>query len=231
MKALIIIVAVIVGFTPLALAIYYYTKNKANINWFYYENKKKHKAHIKENETALHGQIVMIGDSIIDLYKTDKIYGNSPIKVYNRGISGDTSENMRARFVESALTIEPSKLFMLIGTNDVHKGIDDDTTISNIRAMIEDAKAHNVAHIYVESVYPVNIKVDKDMVANRTNEHINNLNDRIAMLCEELGVTYINIHDSLTDEDGAFRAEYTIDGLHPNDTGYGVVTNILSEYI
>ena len=35
----------------------------------------------------------------------------------------------------------------------------------------------------------------------------------------------------LVDKDGNFNEEYTNDGLHPNDKGYEVITEVMKEYM
>ena len=86
--------------------------------------------------------------------------------------------------------------------------------------------------IYLESLYPINntnnLKVNHNVVANRTNDVINQINTKIK---EIPNITYINIHDSLVDTNGNLNINYTVEGLHINDSGYITITNILNKYI
>ena len=71
----------------------------------------------------------------------------------------------------------------------------------------------------------------KEMVAARTNEAIKKLNEKIKIYCEENNITYINMYDELTDEEGNFDEKYTYDGLHPNTLGYAKITRVIIPYI
>ena len=55
------------------------------------------------NETAQHNQVVFIGDSIIELYPTYELFTGKNKRVYNRGISGDTSDRLLERMDKNAL--------------------------------------------------------------------------------------------------------------------------------
>ena len=69
------------------------------------------------------------------------------------------------------------------------------------------------------------------MVGKRENSRIVKINTMLKKLCEEKEVTYINMYDKLTDENGNLKLEYTIDGLHISPEGYKVITNTIMKYI
>lgn len=71
----------------------------------------------------------------------------------------------------------------------------------------------------------------KEMVADRNNETIQKINKEVKIYCDKNNVTYINMYDKLTDEDGNFKKKYTYDGLHPNTLGYAKITRVLMPYI
>ena len=71
----------------------------------------------------------------------------------------------------------------------------------------------------------------KDMVAERTNEVIQNMNNNIKDYCEREKLTYINMYDELTDKNGNFDENYTYDGLHPSTLGYAKISRVLTQYI
>ena len=104
--------------------------------------------------------------------------------------------------------------------------------IDNIKKISEDIKKYRPnAKLYIESIYPVNKSLNKEMVNQRTNEAIKSMNKKIEEYCKKEKISYINIYDELTDEDGNFDKKYTNDGLHPNDLGYAKITKLLLPYI
>ena len=72
--------------------------------------------------------------------------------------------------------------------------------------------------------------INKEINANRTNEKIDEVNKYLQSYCEENKFEYINIHDTLLDNEDNLKLEYTKEGLHVNDIGYHFITNILLKY-
>lgn len=82
----------------------------------------------------------------------------SGLKVYNRGISGDTADRLLERLDDNLINIKPSVVVLLIGINDIsHKYVDMDYILTNTRAIIDKiAKALPQTKIIVQNVYPIN---------------------------------------------------------------------------
>ncbi len=193
------------------------------------QNKADNYAHLNKNYCK-RGQVVLAGDSITDFYNNYELFYEYTKKsgkaVYNRGISGDTSNRLIERLESNVLCLEPEKVVYLIGTNDHAKGADDEYIISNIRKIIEMTRnACPGCSIAVESIYPV---IDHKQ---RKNKNLKPINEKLKKLCSEEDVAYIDLFDALCDENGSFDKAYTYDGLHPNVHGYEVVTKALLEFI
>lgn len=178
------------------------------------------------NESAQAGQLVLIGDSIIEIYNTE-LFDGYPLKVYNRGISGDTSDRLLERFESNALAINPQKIVILIGTNDLSRKISIDSVVKNIREMIALSTKAGVEELYICSLLPVHKSINVGMVGLRSNKEIEKLNARLIELCAECQANYVDINTPLQDEDGEFDKRYTYDGLHPNAKGYAIITDAL----
>lgn len=185
------------------------------------------------NKSAEKGQTVFFGDSLTEFYDLNSYFPS--FTCYNRGISGDTTDGMLSRLDNNVLSISPSRIVFLGGANDLNRDKTPEDIVANIREILTNIKtALPDCEIYVESLYPVNPytrPVYLNSVADRKNSDILKINKALVPLCEELGCTYINVHDSLTDADGNLRKELTMDGLHVNAEGYEIVTDILSEYL
>ena len=128
----------------------------------------------------------------------------------------------------------PTKVFLLIGTNDLNSTDEDivDVTFDNIKEIINEIKENRSdATIYVESVYPVNSVIENNVVTNRTNKKVKELNKKLSNYCDEESCEYINLYDDLIDEEGNLKTEYTEDGLHLNSLGYVVITRELLPYL
>ena len=186
----------------------------------------------KELETIKDGytNYLFLGDSITEYYDLEKYFPGMP--VVNSGIAGDTTEDILDDMKERVYDYNPSKVFVLIGTNDLRDDKSVEEVVENIKKIIEEIKQNKkVVEIYLESIYPVNEEIDEDVVEARNNPDINEINEKIEKYAKESDITFINTHDKLVDSEGLLDENYTDDGLHLNDEGYKVVTEQLMKYI
>lgn len=174
--------------------------------------------------------IVFLGDSITSRYDLNKYFPN--YNVYNSGIAGNMTKDILENMENRVFAYNPTKVFVLIGTNDlVYSGLDNDGIKNNIEEIINKIYEKNSnIKIYLESIYPVNNSINKEIVETRTNDNIKDLNNKIEKICNNK-CTYINMYDNLTDKNGNMKRIYTVDGLHLNKIGYKVITNKLIKYL
>ena len=175
--------------------------------------------------------IVFLGDSITSRYDLNKYFPN--YNVYNSGIAGNMTKDILDNMENRVFAYNPTKVFILIGTNDlVYSGLDNDGIKNNIEEIINKIYEKNSnTKIYLESIYPVNNSINKEIVETRTNDNIKDLNNKIEKICNNNKCTYINMYDNLTDKNGNMKRIYTVDGLHLNKIGYKVITNKLIKYL
>ena len=87
---------------------------------------------------------MLFGDSITEIFNSYKLFyafsQTTGQAVYNRGISGDTSDRLLERLECNALNINPKNLVILIGTNDIGIGVPTEYTLKNIRVHLEKYK-------------------------------------------------------------------------------------------
>ena len=94
---------------------------------------------IKQDQNA----VVFLGDSITQGWG-DKFRGNfSGMKLANRGIGGDTTRGMLIRLQEDVLSLNPSAIVMLMGTNDLEVGLEPELIGRNFKKIIAGIKAHS----------------------------------------------------------------------------------------
>ena len=177
---------------------------------------------------------LFLGDSITDFYDLEKYFPDDP--VVNSGINGDQTTDILEDMEERVYQYNPSKVFLLIGTNDLQHERSIDEIVDNIKKIVEGIKENRPeAEIYIESIYPINNtdaeKIDHDMVGRRTNEDIMTINEKLQQYCQENDVVYIDLYNELIDEDGNLKEEYTKEGLHMSDEGYEAITEKLKQYM
>ncbi|MDE6757945.1 MAG: hypothetical protein K2J89_01545 [Clostridia bacterium] len=179
------------------------------------------------NESAKKGQIVLIGDSIIEIFPTEMLDIEGKI-VYNRGISGDHSNRMCERLDDNALNISPSTVFILVGTNDLALAREPQEIVSYINMAVSKCKDSGVENVVVSSLLPVKKSINANMVGIRKNSDIVSVNEYLKQTCETQGVIYADTYSSVVDENGEFDENYTYDGLHPNAKGYQKICEVIA---
>ena len=183
-----------------------------------------------EKEEKKTENIVFLGDSITEIYPLEDIFGKVPI--VKSGISGYRTKDILEQLRKMVYQYNPSKVILLIGTNDYLDDSTPDEVSSNIKEIVQEIHKHRKnTEIYIESIYPINKNLKKEMVANRDNDKIIETNKKIKDICKEKNLTYIDMYNELIDEDGNFNKKYTYDGLHPNTLGYARISQVLSQYI
>lgn len=177
---------------------------------------------------------VFVGDSITWMYDLDKYFPEQP--VINSGVNGDFTYGILGDMKNRIYQYNPSKVFLLIGTNDIYKDKTVEEISENVEEIVKKIKENRpYCQIYIESIYPINDsddeKIDKESVNIRTNDYIKKINKEYKRIAKEQKATYINLYDKLIDEEGNLKLEYTKEGLHLTDKGYEVVTEELNKYI
>ena len=179
--------------------------------------------------------IVFLGDSITDFYDLDKYYKG--YNVVNSGISGNQTISLINEIKNRVYIYNPTKVFILIGTNDlVESNRTNEEIVENIEKIVNGIKENRPkAKIYVESIYPVNNTDNKKVVHSttktRSNKRIKKINILIKEMCKDNNIEYINLYDELVDKDGNLNIDYTKDGLHMSEEGYEVITKKLKKYL
>lgn len=178
--------------------------------------------------------IVFLGDSITDFYDVDKYFSHN--NVVNSGISGNRTTDILDNMEERVYRYNPSKVFLLIGINDLAHQTDKKEIINNIEEIIEEIKEKRPeTEIYLESVYPINDsddeKIEHDKLVNRRNEDVIEINKILKKYCEKNKIKYIDLYSKLIDKEGNLKIEYTKEGLHISDEGYEFITKELEKYI
>lgn len=200
------------------------------------ETLEEYRARIKEeyiNESARaeKGGIVFLGDSITDGYDTNKYYRD--YKVYNRGITSDTSADLLDRLQSTCLIMQPKIIVLLIGINNL--GVNTDLLYNDTERILQEIfKANSDTQVIVQSLYPLN-KTTSDKFTGYQgtidNAMVDEYNKRLLTLCNRYCCYYVDMNKELADAKGDFDIKYTSDGLHPNKEGYKVITNKLKPLI
>jgi lysophospholipase L1-like esterase len=156
--------------------------------------------------------IVFLGDSITEGGPWEELFPY--VRVRNRGIGGDTSAGVLAR-LEQVTRATPTKVFLLIGTNDLFRGSSEDEIVANITDILDRLKQETPdTEVYLQSVLPRAPSYRADIEA---------LNQRLAEVALEHGTAWIDLYPAFLDpETGGIRGELSNDELHLLGPGYAL---------
>lgn len=200
----------------------------------FYNNNPKIETEVIE-KTIAPENVVFLGDSITNYYELEKYYDDTT-NLVNSGINSNTTTDILNDMKKRVYQYNPSKVFILIGTNDIKHNVSKEEIINNIKKIINEIKENRpYCKIYIESIYPINntddSKINHVKVASRTNETIKDVNAEIKKLAEELDIIYIDLYKTLADENGNLKLDYTVEGLHISEEGYKVITKELNKHL
>ena len=159
----------------------------------------------------------MFGDSLTDYFPMDKLK-DIDADIINSGVAGDTIAEMGARLSYDVYPYHPDIIIMQGGANDF------------LVSLYPGAKPLPDTKIYIESMYPAYTKrigLMPSWAEGKSNEEIQKINTWIKKLCKENDFNYIDVFSHLIGADGQLSREYTVDGIHLQDSAYEIVAEIL----
>ncbi len=180
----------------------------------------------KEKTTT--GKVLFLGNSITEGGNFKKLLKDSSI--VNRGIGGDITFGVLRR-LDEVTRFQPSKLYMLIGINDLSKGIPEDVILENMFLIVAQIKKTSPkTQIYVQSILPVNPSFKNFPKGYDVMEGISVINGQLSKISKRFGYTYIDLYKHFLDKDGNMDATLSNDGLHLNAAGYQRWIKVLKDY-
>lgn len=178
---------------------------------------------------AIPNRVVFIGNSITDNWAWTRPEFFTSNNFVGRGIGGQTSYQFLVRFREDVVNLSPEAVVINVATNDIAENTcpyDEDRSFGNLLSMIEIAQANGIK-VILSTVLPAKEFGWNPAIVDAP-EKIQRLNKRIAAYASEHNLPMIDYFSALVADDGiSLKAEYSPDGVHPNDNGYEVMESIV----
>lgn len=180
---------------------------------------------------------IFIGDSITDSWYSFHPEFFTRNNYLGRGISGQVTAQMLARFRADVINNKPKVVVILAGTNDIamNQGyVSLDHICDNIFSMAELAKANKIkvvlCSILPSDGYRWSWEVDKETVISS----IRYVNEKIEAYSKAHGHAYADYFSALDDGNRALKIEYQNKGndpVHPNLEGYLVMEEVIQKIL
>lgn len=177
--------------------------------------------------------VVFIGNSITDHWYRDHAAFFHKHNIAGRGISGQTSGQIRGRFVADVVELHPKAVVILAGINDLaHNAgwVDPDGVFDNIRAMCIRAIAAGITP-FIASITPADHIAWNPSITGVADD-VRALNKRLREYATAAGIGYVDYYSALdTDGDGAMDPGLSDDGLHPLPDTYTIMESIVLPHL
>jgi len=193
----------------------------ANLARFQEDNTK---IMISDNKEEL---VVFMGNSITELWPQHSSAFWENEKFINRGISGQTTPQMLVRFRQDVVELQPSKVVILAGINDIAENTGPTTLeaiANNIFSMAEIAAAHNI-EVLICSVLPAYDFPWRPQIEPA--QKVTELNGMLKKYAADNSFIYVDYHSATKDKRDGLRSDLGDDGVHPNSKGYNIMESIL----
>ena len=174
-------------------------------------------------------RVVLMGNSITEFWEAMHPGFFVANHLVCRGISGQVSSQMLARFRQDVINLNPSVVVINCGTNDIAENngpYDEDITMDNIMSMTELALSHGIK-VILSSVLPCDNFGWNPSVKN-VKDKILRLNGRIHKYALSRNLIYIDYYTRMRTPDGGMFKDYSDDGVHPNSEGYNAMEAMLN---
>ena len=176
------------------------------------------------------GEIIFLGNSITDGGEWCELLGNPRVK--NRGISGDTTEGVLFRLNEVTRS-KPDKVFLLIGINDLSRGVSKDTVFSNICKIANRIRKDSPkTKVYIQSILPVNDTFGLFKGHTNKTAEVIWVNVQLKDWCIKENVGFVDLYSRFKMADSEkMNPKYSDDGLHLLGDGYLLWVEIIKSLL
>ena len=131
-------------------------------------------------------------------------------EVLNRGVNGERSDEIRARFDRDVVGASPAAVVIIAGVNDVYQGRPFEHVTGHLRAMYARASAARI-RVVAGSILPYNTATPEQ------NGRMRHINDWIRCLP---GILFVDTRAAVAMAGNPDLLFESPDGLHPTALGY-----------
>jgi len=208
---------------PVSLKGYDLTDNNTWANYNRYE---------VANKTVKKPVAIFMGNSITESWNRSHPDFFTQNGYVGRGISGQVTAQMLARFRADVLDLKPQVVCILAGTNDIAQNcmyMSVENIAGNIFSMAELAKANGIK-VVICSVLPATHYSWRPTVQNPADQIIQ-LNKLLQKYAQKNKIPYVDFHSMMKDEQNGLPQKYSKDGVHPTKEGFSMMEPIIKEAI
>jgi lysophospholipase L1-like esterase len=146
-------------------------------------------------------------------------------QVLNRGVNGERSDQIRARFDRDVLGVRPAAVVIIAGVNDIYQGRPASAVQVELESMYAAARAGRIP-VVAGTIIPFNT------ATRDQNDRMRAVNDWIRdYAASHPGLTSCDTRSAAASPDNPDRLVSSPDDLHPSADGYRLMANALEPAI
>ena len=171
-------------------------------------------------------RVVFMGNSITEGWAASypEAFAQHPSWV-NRGISGQTTEQMLVRFRQDVIALDADVVVIAAGINDIAANTGytpPEETVGHLKSMCEIAGANGV-RVVLESILPAYDFPWRPTMASPAQQVVH-VNEQLAAFAKTQDhVDYLDLFSVLADERPGMRADMSYDEVHLTREGYATI--------
>ncbi len=164
--------------------------------------------------------VAFVGDAITGEARWAELFPNSPVK--NRGVAGDTTEDVALRIGQVAAG-QPAKIFLMVGGGDAEDEKTVGQTAASYAAILERIRTDAPeTEVFVQSILPRSVE---------SWPQLEERNDAIRRIAEANGATFIDLVPLFVAENDAIRGDLSNDNAHLLAPGYIIWRDAIAAYV
>ncbi|HPF10136.1 MAG TPA: SGNH/GDSL hydrolase family protein [Flavobacteriaceae bacterium] len=176
-------------------------------------------------------RVVFLGNSITEGWLNVKPGPFDNPQYINRGIGGQTTPQMKIRFWQDVIQLQPKTVVILAGINDIAQNtgyIPVPEIAQNIEEMAELAKSYGIK-VVICSVLPANVFPWRPQIYPA--DKVIELNALLMTYAKTHGHTFLDYYSSMVNDEKGMIAAYTTDGVHCTEAGYRVMEQMVHDIL
>jgi len=150
--------------------------------------------------------------------RNDHWYESGGVRVYNSGIDGNTTANLRSRFQEDVVGVRPDSCLILGGANDIFRDVPLSAIEADLTHLYDDCADAGITPVAC-TLTPVKpgFLLGGSTEADALNESIDALNGWIRTHCAARDIAVVDFNTVVKADLPTYLQD---DGIHPSEAGH-----------
>ena len=159
---------------------------------------------------------VLYGASITKGFNADRLLPE--FKLVNRGVGGQSSTQLLARFSSDVLQLDPGRVVIKICAGNFNPSVDSRMIWDEFETMLLAAQARNIEPV-MTTIVPVTRRAE-EFKGYSISEQVRQFNAKTKEFARRHGLKLVDYFDATADPEGFLPDDMARDAIHPNALGY-----------